>query len=192
MREIPLSGKAAEGLVCLVDDEDYEKISKFRWHLDRYGYAYRNYQYPDGRRSTVRMHQQIKPCKMLDHVDGNKLNNQKENLRPCDKSTNAMNSKKKSSYAGKKPTSEYRGVYYQEFKKDRKGIMRELNKKWRMNIKIPGKVVCLCFYTELEAALAYDELARIHHGEFARLNFPEGYSPELPSDTQSLEQSISI
>lgn len=95
----------------------------------------------------------------IDHIDGDKLNNRLDNLRLCTPSQNMCNLPPR-----KNKSSAYKGVYYS--KRDSiYGVSITINNK-RLHV---GN-----FKTELEAARAYDEKAKELHGEFARLNFPDG------------------
>mgnify|MGYP003649767127 CR=1 FL=1 len=114
-----------------------------------------------GRRQMIMSHRMIyyihhgELPEMLDHVDGDKLNNLIENLRPATKRQNGQNRK---SAIGS--SSEYLGVYW---KKD--------VRKWVASINIDGKIKYLgCFHDEEDAALVYNLAAIEHHGEFANLN----------------------
>jgi hypothetical protein len=96
--------------------------------------------------------------KIVDHKDGNGLNNQKNNLRLCSYSQNSQNSKRPSHN-----TSGYKGACWS------KG-----SNKWQAYIKLNGKCIHLGYFTcLLKAARAYDLKAKELFGNFARLNFPE-------------------
>ena len=157
MREIPLT----QGRVALVDDADYEWLSAYRWHahLSNKNWYARRKEVRDGKVVRVYMHRHIAGTPsglQTDHIDGNSLNNCRANLRSATNSQNGMNKGK----IVRARASKYKGV-----NRHRSG--------WQAAIQING--VCFCSKTltdEAEAARAYDELARKHHGDFARLNFP--------------------
>jgi hypothetical protein len=145
MKEIILKG----GEVCLVDDGDFDKMSGFKWFCDSSGYAHNN-----TKGKHIRMHRFLmdSPQSMVvDHIDGNTLNNQRKNLRVCTHLQNIKNHKKNS-----KNTSGYNGV----------NLMH--GKYWRAYIS--GKHIGL-FKNKEDAAKAYDKAAKEIFGEFANLNF---------------------
>lgn len=82
-----------QGMVTFVDDEDYEELAQFKWHVCN-GYASRYSRMIKGHRKRIHMHRLITLCPdnlEVDHIDRNRLNNQKSNLRVCDRSTNMLN-----------------------------------------------------------------------------------------------------
>jgi len=97
-KTIPLS----QGYEATVDDEDFEYLNQFKWNVRIvYGtqYAKRNITTAIGKKTTVNMHREIMKAPknfMIDHVNGNGLDNRKENLRISTRSQNLMNSKKPS------------------------------------------------------------------------------------------------
>ena len=117
-------------------------------------------------KKTLMMHRLIMNAnsdQIIDHIDGNGLNNKKENLRFVTKSENSQNKKRKST-----SSSKYKGVYYAATEKN------NLKKPWRAYIKDSKsnkKITLGHFLTEEEAAKAYDQKAIELFGEFARLNF---------------------
>ena len=159
MKEIPLRGQFAKGKVAIVDDEDYEYLSRYKWHVTPNGYARKSIWDPSAKiEGSIAMHREIlvpPDTYQIDHINGNKLDNRRDNLRICTPSQNKMNVGKTS-----KNKSGYRGVSKE----------RRLH-KWRVSIKADGRRINLGnFYDILDAARAYNEAAKKYFGEFARLN----------------------
>lgn len=162
MKEIQLT----QGLVALVDDDDFERINQFKWYALKSGqtfYAVRNMRNTEfasnGKRGIYFMHNVIMGFKGVDHVSGFGLDNQKINLRSCNQSQNNMNR----TINKNQKTSKYKGV-------------SQINgaKKWRVQIQVNRKITHLGYFTsEADAALAYDVAARKLFKEFAKLNMPE-------------------
>ena len=95
---------------------------------------------------------------VVDHIDGNGLNNRKSNLRICTKAQNVHNSRPRTN-----TSSKYKGVFW-----------NKANKKWSATIHKGDKWTYIGgFDDEKEAARAYDRKAAEFFGEFAYLNFPE-------------------
>lgn len=164
MRTIPLYGKYAEGRVAVVDDEDFDLVSQYRWVLWQrtrprsiqgpYVVAY--VQDGEGRLSSIKMHKLITGWPMTDHVDRDGLNNQRSNLRECNLSSNQQN---RGPVAGH--SSRFKGVLW-----DRG--------RFKARISVGGHSRYLGrFLDEADAARAYDAAARELFGEFAYLNFPD-------------------
>lgn len=161
VRYIPLT----QGKFAIVDAADYERVSRHKWHVSRHGgrlYAYRK-----ARGRTIPMHRFImNPPKgmVVDHIDGNGLNNRRCNLRICTQRQNVYNSRP--SGAG----SSYKGVRWD---KERR--------RWMAAIYDGTRRIHLGrFDDEAEAARAYDRKAFELFGEYAYLNFPaeiEGARP---------------
>jgi len=159
---IPLT----RGLHAIVDAADYPALNRYRWHAQpstcgRTFYARRN-----TRHSSIFMHRMImRPPKgmVVDHINGNGLDNRCCNLRICTAKENSRNGPKR---AGAK--SRFIGVYPR-------------GKKWGVCITCDGENHELGpFNDEVEAAKARDHLALELHGIYARLNFP----PASPPDAQ--------
>lgn len=153
--------KLDKEFIAFVDDEDLEKVSNYTWCL----------RWANGRKAYVRarvpnsgqpgkcimLHRFIvdapKWC-VVDHVDGNPLNNTRSNLRVC---TQAENSRNSISVSG---SSKYKGVSY----------VKRIN-KWRSYIKFNYKQIFLGYFKEeIDAAYAYNDAAKLYFKEFARLN----------------------
>ena len=143
-----------------IDDEDYEKVSGFAWYIKKDGYRIKAVvasTYEKGKRGKVRLHRLIVPFAVIDHIDGNPLNNMKSNLRECSLSENQQNRGKQINNS-----TGYKGVF----------IMRNKGREYiKAAISVKGKQHHLgIFKTKEQAALAYNEAAKKYHGEFARLN----------------------
>jgi hypothetical protein len=167
-RRIPLT----QGRFAIVDPQDYQHLSKYKWRLCRTKgknmlYAERSIRLPGGKYSRLLMHRQLIEAPegyVIDHINGCGLDNRRANLRLATVSQNAWNSKKRN------PRSGYKGVW---FAKD-KG-------QWRAAIVCHGRRIHLGYFTgKIDAAKAYDDAAKKYYKEFARLNFP-GRKPSLLS-----------
>ena len=161
MKEIILN----KGYIAIVDDEDYEEVNKHKWHISRNGiniYAARNLKV-NGKKTTIRMHRQIMGAiedssVFVDHKDHDGLNNQKSNLRKCNRTQNGANARKI-----QKCSSIYKGVS--------RNPVKGRPRRWMAGIDANKKRYFLGrLHTEREAALAYNKAAKELHGEFAVLN----------------------
>ena len=148
-----------QGKFAIVDDEDYDALSKFKWTHSG-GYAYR-LKTTKGISKKVWLHRVINNTPeglFTDHINGDRLDCRKINLRTCTQSQNNKNASKR-----KDNSSGFRGVYW--FK---------LTNNYRANISVNGKRICLGFYScPKKAAQAYNLAATKHHKDFARLNIVE-------------------
>lgn len=151
----------------LVDDENYEYLNQWRWTFHPTGYAIRTIR-SNGKYAHIRMHRLIaKTPKGMetDHINGNKLDNRKENLRICTKSENAIN---RSAQSNNKV--HIKGVIHFPycFQGEKRYFRR---KQWLAKLKKDGKTIFQKYFlTKEEAALAYNESAKKYFGEFAKLN----------------------
>lgn len=151
-----------KGKTAIIDAEDFNRLDKWKWSYKNNGYAVRRQHLgmKEGKQiaKMVMLHREIinVPNGMvIDHINGNGLDNRKVNLRICTHQQNAQNSKKRK---GKR--SKYKGVSWF----GRKG-------KWFSRIKVNGKQVCLgYYYDEMGAGCAYDAAAKKYFGQFAKLN----------------------
>lgn len=152
-KEILLS----RGFVTTVDDADYEWLSKYKWHTSDQGYARRRStakEIKNGEGTSIRMSRQILGlCKgeLCDHINGDKLDNRRCNLRKATKSQNSMNRPKPANN-----TSGYKGV--------RKSRWTEM---WVAQIRFNNRSIHLgTFETIDEAIKAYDAKAKELFGEY--------------------------
>ncbi len=145
------------GYIAIVSDEDYERVSKYAWTILQNKYAHRT---PNKENPYGRMHRfilQAPPNVCVDHINGNGLDNRRENLRFCNQSQNLSNVGKRSNNK-----SGYKGVTFES-----------QTSKWRASITVNYRTKHLGrFNSPEEAAHAYDKAALELHGKFARLNFP--------------------
>ena len=163
MKKIPLN----HGKFAMVDDEDFERVAQFRWQYRKTKsgaeYVIRK-QKINGVYVNIHLHRFVLPHDFqdTDHIDGNGLNNQKFNLRPCTRSQNKMNQ-----HSIRLHSSRFKGVHF-----------KKSSNIWGASIRARGKLKHLG-YTEDEsdAAKLYDVAANKLFGEFARTNKMLGLLP---------------
>lgn len=155
---IPLT----QGYEAIVDDADFEWLSQFKWCYSSKGYAVRR-----GQQKALLMHRVIlqTPSSLdTDHINRNRLDNRRSNLRIVTTSQNLMNKTKMTGHS----SSIYKGVSLL--------TPRETQRlhPWRACIRFGSRFIHIgLFLDEIEAAKAYDAKARELFGEFAYLNFPD-------------------
>jgi hypothetical protein len=149
-----------------VPDELYDELSRFKWcaiETSKKFYAVRNRDGKEGKGHLVYLHREvwkiangpIPDGMMIDHIDGDGLNNELSNLRICTNSQNQRNQKVRVH------SSQYKGVSW-----------CKLTEKWIARIFFRGKQINLGkFDIEIEAGRAYDKIALELFGVFARTNF---------------------
>lgn len=156
--------KLTQNKVALVDDEDYDFLSNWKWFASWDGhnwYARRNSGvYPF--RRQIQMHRVIMDVTNeleVDHKDGNGLNNQKYNLRICTHAKNTINKKKHVDN-----TSGYKGVTF-----------NKATGKYVASIYVDGKRISLGYFVDIiDAAKTYDKAAIKYFGEYSKTNFQQG------------------
>lgn len=157
MKKIPLT----QGQYAIVDDEDYDKVVRYKWRAVWGGYCFYAVHtlWNKGKRYEIRMHRFIlngPDTSLVDHRNYNGLDNRKSNLRLCSHSQSQYHRR-----GSKNGTSQFKGVYF-----------RTQNQSWQAQIKYNGKSIWIGQYEdEVAAAKSYDEKARQLFGEFAHLNF---------------------
>jgi hypothetical protein len=162
--KVLLSNKSG---VVVVDDEDFEIANKWKWSIrinptsgKKYAVRMTSLGVVNGKRKRGRMSLHrflMRPPKdrVIDHIDGNPLNNQRNNLRICTQQQNLWNSRR-----FKKGTSSFKGVS----KHKRTG-------RWRSHIHLNDKQIHLGYFsTEKLAAYFYNKAAVSLFGEYANLN----------------------
>lgn len=154
--------KLTKGKVALVDDEDFEYLNQWKWHIQpsiNTEYAIRTEWVSKNKCICIRMHRDLLAIKdsriKVDHKDGNGLNNQKVNLRECTQAQNGRNTRSR-----KNSSSKYLGVHF-----------CKTRKKWVAQIQHDKKAYSAGLHlSEADAAIAYNKKAIELHGEFANLN----------------------
>lgn len=169
--------RLTKGYVALVDDADYARvIFAGKWCASVKGrnvYAIRYAPKVGGGQTTITMHKFLTGFECTDHVNGNGLDNRRSNLREVTGRQNSQNMRAK-----RGGTSRFKGVHWYT-RPDSGG-------RWRVLIRVGDRRMQVGVFVDEEAAArAYDEAARLHHGQFASLNFPK------PGERGALvEQSI--
>lgn len=160
---LPLS----KGKFAIIDEADFGLVGNTKWSITNgggYEYAHTSLGI-DGKRVCVRLHRMIMGAKkgeVVDHVNGNTLDNRRVNLRICTRAQNARNRHRPNMKKGK--TSKFKGVMWEP-----------RYNHWYSLIGFNYKQIYLgSFKTEEMAALAYDNKAKELFGEFANPNFKGG------------------
>lgn len=153
--------KLTKGFVAIIDDEDYERVSKINWQASKKSYDKhyaRGSTYKGNRKNNYfLLHRFILNApkgKDVDHINGDTMDNRKENLRICTHQENCRNADRK------KRKCSYKGV-------------RKVSgtNKYSAYIKIEEKQKYLgMFHTQEDAAAAYNMAALRYFKEFAKLN----------------------
>lgn len=152
-KEIILYG----GYITIVDDDLYEELSLHKWHLSAQGYATTGIYVPKDKTHQIVMHKMIlgnyPKGLQVDHINQNKLDNRKSNLRLVNASQNKANVKQRS-------PDKYKGVYF----------CNKTNKYSSHIKKDYVKYHLGSFDNAVDAAIAYNKKAMEFFGEFACLN----------------------
>lgn len=166
MAEIALT----KGIATIVDDDLFDWLSQWKWYAQEHAPGSRGRRFYvrrqanfEGRRTVFLLHRVVAGAPeglLVDHVNGDTLDNRRANLRLATFRQNTVNAYRPPSatgFRGVRPPNPANGTY-----------------RFRANIRHDNKTVTVGWAdTAEEAARLYDAAARRLHGEFARLNFPE-------------------
>jgi hypothetical protein len=146
---------------AIVDDEKFYLVSKCNWQVRKSGYVVTKSKHFASNGKSVRLHRVLTNCptgEVVDHINGNKLDNRMDNLRVCSIAENTRNQTR-----GIDKSSKYKGV-------------RKMRNKWVARLYFNKEYVySATFETEYAAAIAYDLAAKMWFGDFARCNIlPHG------------------
>lgn len=163
---VPLSTSRRSDAFAVIDAVDADLVLVHRWHVKKSTEGTKLYAVATIDGKTVKMHRfllQPNDDELVDHRDGDGLNNRRNNLRACTPRQNNLNRPK---YRG---SSQYKGVSY-----------KQSNRQWVACVKVQNRSIHLgLFSNEVDAALAHDAWLREHDPEFGRFNFPR--PGELPA-----------
>lgn len=156
MKKIPLT----QGKFALVDDEDFEFLSQWKWQYSNTGYACRNeYIKGSGRKhqkgKLFIMHRVINKTPIgwqTDHINRNRLDNRKINLRTVNQSINEINKG-----ISKRNTSGYKGIWW-----------AKTRNKWHVELMINGKKISLGSFKDIKDAIKIrKEAEKTYFGEYS-------------------------
>jgi hypothetical protein len=175
-RQIPL----AKGRSALVDDDDFARVSEYQWHITSSGYV-AGMIIIDGAHKLVYLHRFLLNApsgQVVDHINGDRLDNRQDNLRLVTRAQNQWNRKVQHNRSG------YKGVCWHRRKR-----------KFYARIQANGRRYHLGYFdTAEEAAQAYDAAARRLFGEYARLNSVNGNASAEPvsrrNDSEEEEDAV--
>lgn len=143
---------------ALIDKRYFNKVSKYKWYkhtVNKHTYVWRTSRFKG---KMIKLHtflMRTPKGMMVDHINGDGLDNRKSNLRLCLPCENSRNQKLKS-----KNTSGYKGIHFSK-----------PNKKWVARIGVNYKRICIgSFIDKIDAIHAYNKYCLKYHGKFARPN----------------------
>lgn len=146
------------GHECLVDDEDYENLNQYRWQKSAWGYAVRSGWDEFDKFTTLRMHRIVMKAPKgseVDHINWNKLDNRKENLRFVEKRVNVWNRP-----AHSNNRTGVKGV----------GWHRRIG-KFQARLRTSERLIHIGYFNTIEEArLAYNAVVLKERGEHAILS----------------------
>jgi len=155
MSNIIINSKTYGNVEILIDNDDLDKLQNYKIRVrNSRGKLYAICRYK-GQEPSIQLATIIYGDNFIDHINGNSLDNRKQNLRKSNYTSNNKNAKKRKDYKD----SKYKGV-------------RRCDKRWMARIQCNKVRIVIGYYdTEIEAAKGYDKKAKELHGEFAWLNF---------------------
>lgn len=149
--------KMLSGQFVIVDASRIKYLKQWCWAIGSNGYPKRQFRLK-GKNKTIYLHREVlKSTKHIDHIDSDKTDARRCNLRECNPCENLQNRGKQ-----RNNTSGFKGVHFLKRTGRYQAQIRANNKRWHLGY----------FTTAKEAARAYDTKAKKVHGKFARLNFP--------------------
>ena len=139
------------GFSFIIDSEDFAKVKDFKFYNSGKGYVVAQ---KNSKNALIhRIIMNCPPKMQIDHINGDRLDNRKSNLRICNNCQNNANK-----YTPRTNTSGYKGVWYR-------------GKSWSAQIQVKGQTIRLGTFKNIEgAAQAYNDAALKYFGEFALLN----------------------
>lgn len=154
------------GDTLIIDERDYLSINKYSWTSNN-GYVFRT-KFDNGSAKRIYIHRHLTKAPdgmVVDHINGNPLDNRRSNLRVCTHKENSRNRKKPNSGL----LSKFKGV-------------RPRENGFEANVSTEGKTYYVgTFSSEIEAAIAYNQKATKLFGEYAMLNeIPKEYLNVIP------------
>lgn len=156
IKKVAVSGKKGAGKYFIVDSSDYTSVSQYRWHL-RGSYLCRK-ETINGVATIIYLHKSLLNVPKegtVDHINRDPLDNRRCNLRACTPQQNAANKRLHSNN-----TSGFKGVWW-----------NKQRRKWTSTLRSGGKRYYLGYFTDpIEAAKAYDKVAKEIWGDYARPN----------------------
>lgn len=173
--------KLVNGGETIIEERDYEKVAQYRWFQSSHGYAHR--QGWEGKKHwQIFLHRVINdtPDRLFtDHINGNKLDNRRSNLRTVNKAQNSTNRPK---IDRRVLTCKFKGVSW-----------HRSTRLWRARIKDGSHEKTTYHKTEQQAALDYNRMAVERFGEYASINkLPDGIEPTVRRKKTSKYRGVSL
>lgn len=148
--------KLSQNKYATIDNKEFDFLNQFKWHAHKSRNTFYARTIKSGK--TIIMHRLIMNAnfsEIIDHINGNGLDNQKKNLRLV-----SLNQNRQNSIKAKSNKSGYKGVSWYKNKS-----------KWRVSMGHNGKFIHIGYFlNKKDAARAYNNAAIKYFGEFAKLN----------------------